>query len=210
MRAVHGRRAHGESASFPVRTKSPPSALSDPGVESHVTGSPVAEARDAFVTVLFNRYRGALHRYLARFVATDEVPDLVQETYFRLLRHDHIVQIDALARGLLFQTATNLARDFRRRQISRRASMHDSADADHDAGTSGSPEERLANEQTLAVIERTLAQLPGDIRAIFVLSRFKELSYPEIAEAMGMSSRTVARKMAEALDALTNAVGSMR
>jgi RNA polymerase sigma-70 factor (ECF subfamily) len=162
-----------------------------------------------YVTVLFNRYRGALHRYLSRLVATSDVPDLVQETYYRVLRHENVVEIDALARGLLFQTATNLARDHRRRNVSRHSLQHVPIEETTEPGTLDGPEERLANEQTLQLIERTLAKLPSETRAVFVLSRFKELSYPEIARAMGLSARTVARKMSEALDALASAVGKV-
>ena len=169
---------------------------------------PVAQSRDAYVTLLFNRYRGSLYRYLSRFVAREEVPDLVQETYFRLLRADSVTQIDALARGLLFQTATNLVRDHRRRRQTRRDADHVPLDEDANAPDQNGPEERLASEQTLTVIEGALLELPAQTRTIFVLSRFRGLSYDEIAVAMGLSSRTVARKMAEALDALTAAVGA--
>lgn len=179
-----------------------------PTSSAGVADSPAAEARDAYVTVLFNRYRGALHRYLARFVAPDEVPDLVQETYFRLLRHESLVQIDALARGLLFQTATNLARDHRRRRASRHEPFHDAIDDSHMADLAEGPEEGLVGQQTLQVLERALANLPVDTRRVFVLSRFRDMSYPKIADALGLSTRTVARKMAEALDVLAIAVRS--
>jgi len=170
----------------------------------------VAEARGTYVSLLFTRYRGALHRYLSHLVATEEVSDLVQETYFRLLRHEQIVQIEALARGLLFQTATNLARDLRRRRKSRQAALHERLDEDHELGSSGTPDEHLASEQTLAIIEQTLARLPTETRAVFVLSRFNEMSYPEIAQALRLSPRTVARRMAEALEAFSRAMRSMR
>lgn len=167
--------------------------------------SPVPQSRNAYMTLLFNRYRASLYRYLARFVSRDEIPDLVQETYFRLLRHENVVQIDALARGLLFQTATNLARDHRRRSKARQRDAHVPLEESENIGAPGTPDERLASEQMLEIIEHTLAQLPKDTRNVFVLSRFKGLNYTDIGTAMSLSSRTVARKMAEALDALAAA-----
>lgn len=82
---------------------------------------PVVQSQQAYVTLLFNRYRGALHRYLARLVSVDDAAELVQETYFRLLRHGQMVQLEAMARSFLFQTATNLARDLRRRRSTHHA-----------------------------------------------------------------------------------------
>lgn len=172
--------------------------------------SPVPQSRNAYMTLLFNRYRDSLYRYLARFVPRDEIPDLVQETYFRLLRHDSVVQIDALARGLLFQTATNLARDHRRRNKARHSESHVPLEESEEVGAPGTPDERLASEQMLEIIEHTLEQLPKDTRTVFVLSRFRGLNYTDIGAAMSLSSRTVARKMAEALDALSSATGGLQ
>jgi DNA-directed RNA polymerase specialized sigma24 family protein len=41
---------------------------------------------------------------------------------------------------------------------------------------------------------------------VFLLHRFRDLSYPQIAEMMNLSTRTVARKMAEALERLGTVV----
>jgi DNA-directed RNA polymerase specialized sigma24 family protein len=41
----------------------------------------------------------------------EEAADLVQETYYRLLRRGGTIELDFMARALLFHTATNLARD---------------------------------------------------------------------------------------------------
>ena len=40
----------------------------------------------------------------------------------------------------------------------------------------------------------------------FLLHRFRDLSYPQIAEVMSLSARTVARKMAEAIERLSAAM----
>jgi RNA polymerase sigma-70 factor (ECF subfamily) len=68
------------------------------------------------------------------------------------------------------------------------------------------PDEQLAGEQTLSVIESAIAALPADTRTVFLLHRFRDLSYPQIAEMMNLSTRTVARKMAEALERLGTVV----
>ena len=68
------------------------------------------------------------------------------------------------------------------------------------------PDELLANEQTLSVIEKAIAELPTDTRTVFLLHRFRDLSYPQIAATMNLSTRTVARKMAEAVERLSAVV----
>ncbi len=61
------------------------------------------------------------------------------------------------------------------------------------------PDEQLAGEQTRALLERAIADLPPDTRTVFMLHRFRDLTYPQIAAVMNLSARTVARKMAEAI-----------
>jgi len=172
------------------------------------SGSPLPDdpSHRAYVTMLFNRHRVSLHRYLMRLVPPDDAAELVQESYYRLLRHGEMVRIDAMARSFLFQTATNLARDHHRRRATHRAPLHVPIEDEEIAEDHSGPDEQLAGEQTRALLERAIAELPQDTRTVFLLHRFRDLTYPQIAEVMSLSARTVARKMAEAIERLSAAM----
>jgi RNA polymerase sigma factor (sigma-70 family) len=172
------------------------------------SGSPLPDdpSHRAYVTMLFNRHRVSLHRYLMRLVPPDDAAELVQESYYRLLRHGEMVRIDAMARSFLFQTATNLARDHHRRRATHRATLHVPIEDEEIAEDHSGPDEQLAGEQTRALLERAIAELPQDTRTVFLLHRFRDLTYPQIAEVMSLSARTVARKMAEAIERLSAAM----
>lgn len=60
--------------------------------------------------------------------------------------------------------------------------------------------------QILDALERAIIGLPRDTRTVFILGRFRDMSYPAIAQLMNLSTRTVARKMAEAMKALSSVV----
>jgi RNA polymerase sigma factor (sigma-70 family) len=160
----------------------------------------------AYVTMLFKRHRSSLQRYLTRLVPPDDAAELVQESYYRLLRHGEMVRIDAMARAFLFQTATNLARDHHRRRASHRAALHVPIDGEEIVEDHLGPDDQLAGEQARALLERAIAELPPDTRTVFMLHRFRDLTYPQIAEVMSLSARTVARKMAEAIERLSTAM----
>jgi RNA polymerase sigma-70 factor (ECF subfamily) len=183
-------------APYPLDLIEPQSAAAPPADPSH----------QAYVTMLFNRHRVSLQRYLTRLVPPDDAAELVQESYYRLLRHGDMVRIDAMARSFLFQTATNLARDHHRRRVSHRAALHVPIDAEEIVEDHLGPDEQLAGEQTRALLERAIAELPPDTRTVFVLHRFRDLTYSQIAEIMDLSARTVARKMAEAIGRLSTAM----
>src|SRR5277367_32086 len=53
-----------------------------------------------------------------------------------------------------------------------------------------------ATERMLALMETAITNLPADTRTVFLLHRFRDLSYVQIAEAMNLSTSTVMRKMA--------------
>jgi RNA polymerase sigma factor (sigma-70 family) len=170
------------------------------------TAVPADPSHKAYVTMLFNRHRISLQRYLTRLVPPDDAAELVQESYYRLLRHGEMVRIDAMARSFLFQTATNLARDHHRRRASHRAALHVPIDAEEIVEDHLGPDQQLAGEQTRALLERAIADLPPDTRTVFMLHRFRDLTYPQIAGIMSLSARTVARKMAEAIERLSAAM----
>lgn len=163
-----------------------------------------------YVTQLFERHRVSLHRYLVRLVRIEDAAELVQETFFRLLRHEGLVRLEAMARAFLFHTATNLARDQRRRRLTHHAEQHVDLGSQEIAEEHRGPDDQLAGEQTLALIEQAIADLPADTRTVFMLHRFRDLSYPQIAQTMKLSTRTVARKMAEALEQLSGVLESAR
>ena len=165
-----------------------------------------AQSHGDYVAQLFTKHRASLHRYLSRLVRIEDAAELVQETYYRLLRHGSMVRLEAMARSFLFHTATNLARDHRRRRLTHRSDQHTALDMQELGEDHLGPDEQLAGEQTLSVIERAIAELPSDTRTVFLLHRFRDLSYPQIAETMNLSTRTVARKMAEALERLGSVV----
>jgi RNA polymerase sigma factor (sigma-70 family) len=174
----------------------------DPSPDHSELESAFALSQRDYVGQLFTKHRDALQRYLTRWVRIEDAAELVQETYYRMLRHGSTVRLEGMARAFLFHTATNLARDHRRRRVSRRADQHMPLDVQELAQDHLGPDEQLAGEQTLSVIERAIAELPHDTRTVFLLHRFRDMSYPQIAETMNLSTRTVARKMSEALERL--------
>jgi RNA polymerase sigma-70 factor (ECF subfamily) len=166
----------------------------------------LALSQREYLTQLFNRYRGPLHRYLTRLVPSDAAAELVQETYFRLIRHGKTLQLDAMARALLFQTATNLARDYRRRQVAHHADDHVPIQESQLPEPQPGPDEHLATLELLALLERAIWELPDEERRVFLLARYRALSYEAIAEQLQVSVRTVARRMADAIARLSAAV----
>lgn len=62
--------------------------------------------------------------------------------------------------------------------------------------------EELAGADLQESIDRAIDQLPDKCRMVFILSRFEELSYKEIADQLGIAEKTVENQVVKALKRL--------
>lgn len=156
-------------------------------------------ARTRYVTQVFERFRTPLTRYLKSLLARrEDAEDVAQETYVRLLGAGGLERSDIRVRAYMFKVATNLAYDrFRERRVRK----HESDAALEQVPDAAPSIERIVTmEQSLAIVKRTLIDLPPRCREVFLLRVTAEQSYEEIAERLGVSKRTVEREMQHALD----------
>lgn len=173
-------------------------------------GDATLDSQRAFLVLLFNKYRGALQRHVERMVhSREDAAELVQETYLRVMHRVQTNRFEAAARGYLFQTATNLARDHHRR---RRFRAHECLDEMPEAEIGHgppSPDQLVSADQALGRLRDTVQALPPLTRAVFLRARLHNEGYAEIAAAHGLSLRTVERHVAEAMAALRRGMGEV-
>ncbi|MCS4293660.1 RNA polymerase sigma-70 factor (ECF subfamily) [Comamonas sp. BIGb0152] len=159
--------------------------------------------------LVFERYYRELLNFLSRSVQDrDTAADLAQESYARVLAAQQSGQAVQDPRALLYRTARNLVIDQHRRSSIRAeletspASADEASGLEHLAGPrSLEPETILASREGLAAMVATIDQLPPRCREAFMLYKFDGLSYAQIAEQMGISTRTVEMQLQIAMDA---------
>lgn len=179
-------------------------SVSPPFVSAADVGpDPVADTHRALLTLLFNKYRGALLSHVTRLVRSpDDAAELVQETYLRVMKQAPMAEFEAIARAYLFQTATNLARDHFRRQRWRAHDPLESVPEPEAPRTSSSPEDLALWGEAMEALAAGLRTMPEVTREVFTRARLDNRSYREIAKELGISVRTVERRMSEAMSLL--------
>ncbi len=149
-----------------------------------------------FVANLFEEQATPLLRYLAaRFGNVDEAKEVAQEAWLRMFRLDAPGGLDN-PKAFLFQTASNLAIDrVRHEQVVQRYADGERYERDTEIDV----ERTVSDRQQLDIIQSALAELPLRCRQAFTMHRHGGLSYPEIAESLGVSTSMVEKYIIQAL-----------
>jgi RNA polymerase sigma-70 factor (ECF subfamily) len=168
--------------------------------------SGVSGGEQPFVEALAVRYRGALDRFFARRAPQlgGDTEDLTQEVFLRLATRGDGEQIERVD-GYIFQTASSVLTDRARRAAVRASDRHVCYEEDHHAVEDFSPERVLLAREQVAMVRTVLERLPDRVRAAFVLHRFEELGYAEIARRLGVSVSSIEKYISQALKELTAA-----
>lgn len=138
------------------------------------------------VAVLYSDHQAAVFRYLCRTVGQAEAArDLTQEVFLRVARA-HVPNADAAGlRAWVFTIARNLALNHRRDGRVREIGI---------APPSHSP----AIQELSVAVQQALDALQDLDRDVFLLRETGGLSYPEIAEACGLSVEAVRARLKRA------------
>jgi len=156
--------------------------------------------------VLVRQYQDRVFRFILRLVgARDEAMDLTQETFMKAHQALPGWRPEAQFRTWLFSIAHNASLDLlRRRQRVEFVSFSDLPAGEEDHALpdpARQPDERLADRQSIELLERTLRELPAEHREILLLREVEDMSYAEIAATLGIAEGTVKSRIARARSA---------
>ena len=163
-----------------------------------------ARIRDGDVAAFEAAFR-AWYGELCSFVrpqvgSTDSAEEIVQDVFLRLWRARLTLDPSQSLRAYLYRAARNTAlNQLKRRQLENRW-LNSAAAAGEP--TVGAADEDVQLHELSDAVQHTLTLLPERCRLVFTMSRHQGLSYSEIAEALGISIKTVETQMSRALKAL--------
>jgi RNA polymerase sigma-70 factor (ECF subfamily) len=161
-----------------------------------------AQGERAALDELFRRYRQPAYRVAFRLLGNEaDALDAVQEGFVKALTHLQGFEGRSSFKTWLLRVVSNAALDMGRQRGRRETLSLDAAQAreaggadanllTHDAAASG-----LERADLRALLEDALATLSAAQRQTFVLHVDAELSYREVADALGISIGTVMSRL---------------
>ena len=150
------------------------------------------------VNALYYEHHGWLNGWLRKRLGNSfDAADLAQDTFVRVIKARNALEIRE-PRPYLSMVAKGLLIDLFRRRSLEQAYLQALAAMPEQAQPS--LEEQAILLQALMEIDRLLQGLGAKVKQVFILSQFEELTYPQIAQLLGISSRTVNNYMAKAME----------
>lgn len=164
-------------------------------------------AEPAMFSDIFDRHHSELYRYLCRQVGADLAGDLAAETFVTAFARRGSYRLDSKdARPWLYGIAHNLLRNHQRQQRRRLAAYvrHGALPAADAAAEAqfAMADARADSVTDNARLTQILARMPERDREVLQLFVWAEMSYAEVAEALGIPVGTVRSRLNRARRAL--------
>jgi RNA polymerase sigma factor (sigma-70 family) len=198
-----GRKKYGVSRVHRVRSLNASS-------KTVLEGVPFTEDHDGQPLSVHNtvrRYHASLINFLRqRLRSPEDANDVAQEAYIRMMQYQNSTAIRSPS-SMLFRIAINVANDLGRSEQARRVGQQCNVDDVELAADSPSAEREIAGRQELALLRAAIDELPPKCRQVFLLSRVRRMTYPEIAAHCGISVKMVEKHISRALAFCMKKVG---
>lgn len=162
----------------------------------------------AAFAAFYRAEQGRLLRYFRTRVGRDEAPDLVQETFARLLRSGVFERMDN-PQAYLTRSARNLLIDRARQQQQSKAVIFP-FDEGSDAPVHPEQTWRIEEADLRRAYGRALRSLSRRTRRVFMMHRMRRMTYMEIAKQLGIGDKGVQHHMSLALTRIRRALGRCR
>jgi RNA polymerase sigma-70 factor (ECF subfamily) len=164
--------------------------------------------RDAF-RLLFERHKDRVYSVALYFFGGDEATahDITQQVFLKLFSRIGQFQGESEFSTWLYRVTTNACVDEQRKR--RRFLPFGDAPL-REPRARGAQEESVAGAELTGAVARAVASLKPKLRVVMLLKYFEELSYEEIAAAVGCSAGTVASRLNRGHKILARKLGHLR
>lgn len=170
----------------------------------------LAAGDDLALNSLMERWKDKVAGFLLRMTGNAATAiDLTQETFVKLYQSRARYQPTAPFPTYLFRIAANLAHNHARwRQRHPTVSMdNEDEHVPENVETQPGPDEQMEHSEQMQRVEAALAALPTDLREAMLLFTYQDMSYAEIAAAVGCSSKAVETRIYRARQILRTTFG---
>ncbi len=160
---------------------------------------------DRAIERIFHEYYEEVCRHIYRLIPVRETcQDIAQTIFLELWQKRRNLAIRTSIGAYLHKMALSRSLNYIR---DNKKHLHDPEEESVGEATfSTGPLQQLLENELQQVVSDGIDRLPERCRLVFVLSRFENMSYKEISEALNISVKTVENQISKALEILRIAI----
>lgn len=158
-------------------------------------------------TRLFKQFYEPLYFFAGRFVWDKaSAENIVQDFFVKLWERRDSLEITTSLKSYMYTSIKNLSLNFIKKE------NHFSAIEEEETVLENqkNPVEILEENELGESIHKAISELPDKCREIFMMCRFDDLSYQEIAEIQNISVNTVKTQLQRAMKILSNKLSHIK
>ncbi|MBK5278130.1 MAG: RNA polymerase sigma factor [Bacteroidia bacterium] len=151
--------------------------------------------------MLFERHKRPLYGFFYGLTREQELSeDLVQNTFFRILKYRHLFRGEGDFKAWMFHIARNVKHDhYRKNKVNLKDDLEKWQEKlGHDENRST----EMQQEEEQQMLSMAMDRLPVEKREILLLTKYQEKKYQEIGEILGCTEGAVKVKVFRALQEL--------
>lgn len=158
------------------------------------------EGNQKVVQVLFDTFYVSLCKTVNRIVHNTIITeDIVQDVFLKIWQKRFDLNIQISLKAYLHKMAINAALSHLRKKYNTSSIDDATPQQMKKHAHKETAVQNLEFEELETQVNAAINELPPKCREVFILSRYEELSYKEIASEMGISPKTVENQMSKAL-----------
>ena len=149
---------------------------------------------------LFRKYYEPLYHFAGRFVKDAQAAEnIVQDVFIKLWDKRAEWHVQSSVKSYLYTAVKNHSLNYLKREKSMIPIDEVAANLRH---CIPSPEEDLIENEMAEAVREAIERLPQQCRRIYLMKRYDDLTYSEIAEVLNVSINTVKTQMKRAIKSL--------
>jgi RNA polymerase sigma-70 factor (ECF subfamily) len=150
----------------------------------------LAKDSDASLEVLFNYYYPRLYNFSKSFLKLEEgIDDILQEVFVKIWQNRKTINNTDTFNSYIFTITRNLLLNELRTRLNKQNLMEEVRK--HSVASEYSLLEEIQYAELKEKVDNIIGELPERQKEIFILSRTEGLSHKEIAEKLGIKTKTV-------------------
>jgi RNA polymerase sigma-70 factor (ECF subfamily) len=159
--------------------------------------------------LLFYRYRGKVGHFIKRSVPPHiDLEETVHEVFLRIWINRDKIDAQRPFGPYLFRVARNMVIDLLRKNIEQMVYLKDESFLTDCC--INDTEQKIEEKELQTWFRSMLDKLPEKRRNIFMMNRFEGLTYPEIAQKLGISENTVDTQVRRTLQYFREAIRKIK